>query len=135
LGCWAGMGSAASRSSPEEAREASNGWDDSGNMSFWRKDKEKVNYKARLEHKRYLAQESPEPVFDISECALKNVPSGIYSRCKVARKEALLLQDNELTSITGGGALSDLQDLHVLDLHKNCLEKLPEDIGQLKNLR
>ena len=79
-----------------------------------------VNYKARLEHKRYLAQESPEPVrqislsssstssiimktgsqssspssqvFDISECALKNVPAGIYSRCKVARKEALLLQ-------------------------------------------
>ena len=32
------------RSSPEEAQEASNGWDDSGNMSFWRKDKEKVNY-------------------------------------------------------------------------------------------
>ena len=31
------------RSSPEEAQEASNGWDDSGNMSFWRKDKEKVN--------------------------------------------------------------------------------------------
>ena len=23
----------------------------------------------------------------------------------------------------------------MLDLHKNCLEKLPEDIGQLKNLR
>jgi E3 ubiquitin-protein ligase LRSAM1 len=82
-----------------------------------------------------LAQESPEPVFDISECALKNVPAGIYSRCKVARKEALLLQENELTSITGGGNLSDLQDLHVLDLHKNCLEKLPEEIGQLKNLR
>ena len=32
------------RSSPEAAQEASNGWDDSGNMSFWRKDKEKVNY-------------------------------------------------------------------------------------------
>ena len=31
------------RSSPEAGQEASNGWDDSGNMSFWRKDKEKVN--------------------------------------------------------------------------------------------
>jgi len=128
------MGSSASRSRPED-RGINQAWDDSDNMSFWRKDKEKVNYKARLEHKRYLAQESPEPVFDISECALKNVPAGIYSRCKVARKEALLLQENELTSITGGGNLCDLQDLHVLDLHKNCLEKLPEDIGQLKNLR
>jgi len=134
LGCWEGMGSSASRSRPED-RGINQAWDDSDNMSFWRKDKEKVNYKARLEHKRYLAQESPEPVFDISECALKNVPAGIYSRCKVARKEALLLQENELTSITGGGNLCDLQDLHVLDLHKNCLEKLPEDIGQLKNLR
>jgi len=134
LGCWEGMGSSASRSRPED-RGINQAWDDSDNMSFWRKDKEKVNYKARLEHKRYLAQESPEPVFDISECALKNVPAGIYSRCKVARKEALLLQENELTSITGGGNLSDLQDLHVLDLHKNCLEKLPDDIGQLKNLR
>ena len=25
--------------------------------------------------------------------------------------------------------------MQVLDLHKNCLEKLPEEIGQLKNLR
>ena len=32
------------RSSPEAGQKASNGWDDSGNMSFWRKDKEKVNY-------------------------------------------------------------------------------------------
>merc|ERR1719341_1942431 len=93
------MGSSASRSSPEDRVGINQAWDDSDNMSFWRKDKEKVNYKARLEHKRYLAQESPEPVFDISECALKNVPAGIYSRCKVARKEALLLQVSSLMTI------------------------------------
>ena len=29
-------------------------------------DGDQVNYKARLEHKRYLAQESPEPVIDLS---------------------------------------------------------------------
>ena len=40
----------------------------------------------------FQAQESPEPVYDLSECALKNVPSGVYSRCKVMRKEGLLLQ-------------------------------------------
>ena len=38
------------------------------------------------------ATESPEPVYDISECALKNVPPGVYSRCMIQRKEALLLQ-------------------------------------------
>jgi hypothetical protein len=56
--------------------------------------KEKINYKARLEHKMYLATESPEPVYDVSDCGLKNVPSGVYSRCMIQRKEALLLQSN-----------------------------------------
>jgi hypothetical protein len=51
-----------------------------------------VNYKARLEHKQYLAQESPEPIYDISDCGLKTVPPGVFYRCKIARKEALLLQ-------------------------------------------
>ena len=38
------------------------------------------------------ATESPEPVYDLSECGLKNVPAGVYSRCMIQRKEALLLQ-------------------------------------------
>jgi len=38
------------------------------------------------------ARENPEPVFDLSDCGLKLVPSGIYSLCKVFRKEALYLQ-------------------------------------------
>jgi len=125
-------------SSPGGDPEVKEAWpDDDTKMSFWRKDsdKEKVNYKARLEHKQYLAQESPEPVYDISGCGQKNVPSGVFSRCKIARKEALLLQENELTSLSGGGNLADLSNLQVLDLHKNCLEKLPEDIGALKNLK
>ena len=41
------------RSSPEAGQEASNGWDDSGNMSFWRKDKEKVNY---IEKKKIIME-------------------------------------------------------------------------------
>ncbi|XP_023336476.1 E3 ubiquitin-protein ligase LRSAM1 isoform X2 [Eurytemora carolleeae] len=112
----------------------------SGDMQFWKKDKdgekskEKINYRSRLEHKQYLAQESPEPVYDLSECGLKNVPSGVFSRCKVLRKQALLLQDNELTQLNGGGILSDLGCISVLDLHNNCLEKLPEEIGTLNSL-
>ena len=38
------------------------------------------------------AQESPEPLYDISECGLKNVPSGVYIKVKMMLKEALLLQ-------------------------------------------
>eukprot|EP00088_Acartia_fossae_P032609 TRINITY_DN33368_c0_g3_i2.p1 TRINITY_DN33368_c0_g3~~TRINITY_DN33368_c0_g3_i2.p1 ORF type:complete len:753 (+),score=281.15 TRINITY_DN33368_c0_g3_i2:53-2311(+) len=115
-------------------------------MPFWKKDskkdcetggksKEKVNYKARLEHKQYLAQESPEPIYEISDCGLKTVPSGVYSRCKILRKQALLIHDNELTSLNGGGELGDLKELASLDLHNNQLEKLPDDIGKLTNLR
>ena len=90
------------------------------------KSKEKVDYKARLQHKQYLvsnicnnditilkryypyqlvvfihfyfyfkAQESPEPLYDISDCGMKNVPSGVYIKVKMSLKEALLLQVNE----------------------------------------
>lgn len=112
-------------------------------MPFWKKDngaktnkpKEKVNYKARFEHKQYLAQESPEPVYDLTDCGLKNAPAGVFSRCKVLRKEALLLQENNLSSLSGGGSFSDLSEIQVLDLHKNCLEKLTEDISHLANVR
>ena len=93
------------------------------------KSKEKVDYKARLQHKQYLvsnvcknnisisknkydfyysyqlivlihlhfhfkAQESPEPLYDISDCGMKNVPSGVYIKVKMSLKEALLLQVN-----------------------------------------
>eukprot|EP00091_Calanus_sinicus_P001037 TRINITY_DN10989_c0_g1_i1.p1 TRINITY_DN10989_c0_g1~~TRINITY_DN10989_c0_g1_i1.p1 ORF type:complete len:150 (-),score=23.06 TRINITY_DN10989_c0_g1_i1:99-548(-) len=106
-------------------------------MPFWKSDKprEKINYKARFEHKQYLAQESPEPVYDLIDCGLKMTPAGVFSRCKVLRKEALLLQENNLSSLSGGGSFSDLSEIQVLDLHKNSLEKLPEDIGHLANVR
>ncbi|XP_046470718.1 E3 ubiquitin-protein ligase LRSAM1 isoform X4 [Neodiprion pinetum] len=97
--------------------------------------KVQVDYKARLEHKLYLARENPEPVFDISECALKNVPSGIYSLCKVFRKKVLWMQCNKLSSLSGGGALSDLSLLTVLDLHDNCITFLPSDIAYLTSLK
>ncbi|PSN33497.1 E3 ubiquitin-protein ligase LRSAM1 [Blattella germanica] len=102
---------------------------------FGKKGNKGVDYKARLEHKLYLARENPEPVFDLSDCALKGVPAGIYSLCKVFRKEALYLQENHLTSLGGGGNLYDLSLLHILDLHSNCFVHLPDEIGHLKNLR
>lgn len=97
--------------------------------------KTNVDYKARLEYKLYLARENPEPVFDVSECALKNVPSGIYSLCKVFRKKILLMYDNNLSSLLGGGALSDLSLLTVLDIHGNEFTILPADIKYLSFLK
>jgi len=94
-----------------------------------------VDYKSRLEHKLYLARENPEPVFDLSDCGLKLVPSGIYSLCRVFRKEALYLQENRLTSLAGGGNVCDLSLLQILDLHSNCFVCLPDEIGHLRNLQ
>lgn len=81
------------------------------------------------------ARENPEPVFDVSECALKNVPSGIYSLCKVFRKKILLMYDNKLSSLSGGGALCDLSLLTVLDIHENEFTILPSDIMCLSSLK
>ncbi|XP_017885179.1 E3 ubiquitin-protein ligase LRSAM1-like isoform X2 [Ceratina calcarata] len=94
-----------------------------------------VDYKARLEHKLYLARENPEPIFDVSECALKQVPSGIYSLCKVFRKKVLWMYDNKLTSLSGGGALNDLSLIVVLDIHGNEFTNLPSDIMCLVSLK
>ncbi|KAG8229622.1 hypothetical protein J437_LFUL002347, partial [Ladona fulva] len=102
---------------------------------FGRKDNKGVDYKARLEHKLYLARENPEPIFDISDCALKAVPSGIYSLCKVFRKDALFLQENQLTSLYGGGNLQDLVLIQMLNLESNHLTTLPPEISALKSLQ
>ncbi len=46
------------------------------------------------------------------------------------------LQNNELSLLSGGGNLSDMSSvLQVLDLHANNLDKLPEEIGTLKQLK
>ncbi|CAH1994126.1 unnamed protein product [Acanthoscelides obtectus] len=91
--------------------------------------------KAKLEHKLYLARETPEPVFDISDCSLHEVPSGIYSLCRVFLKESLLLNNNCLSSLSGGGELNDLQLLKVLNISNNQFSHLPDDIHILKSLQ
>jgi hypothetical protein len=45
------------------------------------------------------------------------------------------LQENQLTSLAGGGALQDLSMLQILDLHSNCFVYLPDEIKHLQNLR
>ncbi|KAK4877286.1 hypothetical protein RN001_009792 [Aquatica leii] len=94
----------------------------------------KKENKAKLEHKLYLARENPEPVFDVSDCGISDVPSGIYSLCKVFLKQSLHLEHNRLSSLSGGGNLKDLCLLKVLDIHDNAFVTIPQDIGFLTNL-
>lgn len=90
--------------------------------------------RAKLERKLYLAKESPEPDFDLSDCGLRHVPSGIYSICKVYRKKYLYLHENKLQSLDDGGLLSDLYLIKVLNISCNQLSQLPNDIKYLINL-
>jgi len=63
------------------------------------------------------------------------VPSGVFSWCKVCRKEVLLLQNNRLKLLNGGGQFKDLILIRVLDLHSNKLSQVSNDIGMLSNLQ
>lgn len=94
----------------------------------------KIDYKSRLEHKMCLAKGTPEPDFDLSECNLKEVPSGVFVHCRVLRKEILNLSKNKLTTFYGG-QFTDLTLLQILDLRLNKLKQLPEDISRIENLR
>lgn len=82
----------------------------------------------------FKARENPEPIFDISDCNLKHVPNGIYSLCKVFRKKELKIMKNRLSSLSGGGMLSDLSLLIILDLSDNEFISLPSEINSLKLL-
>lgn len=90
--------------------------------------------KALLEKKMFLAKITPEPIFDLTDCNIKCIPPGVYIGCKVYRKECLLLQNNRLKNLDGGGQLSDLTLIRVLDVRNNQLISLSRDIKHLVNL-
>lgn len=71
------------------------------------------------------ARDTPEPEFDLSDCDLKEVPSGVFVLCRVLRKERLLLNKNQLRCLNGGGSFSDLGELHTLDLTWNRFTTVP----------
>lgn len=47
----------------------------------------------------------------------------------------IFLQDNDLSAVPGPGLTDMSSVLKVLDLHANSLEKLPEEIGTLRELK
>lgn len=107
---------------------------DRATMSLFGRQTNDTDARAKLERKLYIARESPEPDFDLSECELRHVPSGTYSICKVYRKERLYLQINNLQSLEEGGQLSDLYLIRVINLSSNRFSHLPNDIRYLVNL-
>lgn len=82
----------------------------------------------------FQARENPEPIFDISNCALKTIPSGIFTLCKVFRKKELKLNKNKLTSLSGGGLLNNLSLITLLDISDNEFTNLPSEIYYLSLL-
>lgn len=88
-----------------------------------------------FECRHLQARDTPEPEFDLSDCMLKEVPSGVFVLCRILLKERLRLNNNQLRSLNGGGALSDLRQLHTIDLGSNRFKKLPDDLHSLQNLR
>lgn len=93
-------------------------------------------FKTRLEKKLYLSRENPEPIFDLSECNLEKLPgTGLFTICKVLRKEELILKNNKLKSLKSGGVINDLELIHVLDLSFNLFQAIPTEISVLTNLR
>lgn len=101
---------------------------------FGRHSNNSQDVRAKLERKLYLARESPEPDFDLSDCQLRRVPSGIYSICKVFRKDNLYLHNNCLQSLEEGGHLSDLRLIKILNLSSNNFYRIPNTIKYLTNL-
>ncbi|CAO1357595.1 unnamed protein product [Diamesa serratosioi] len=109
-----------------------NNLESEGNMS----NNQNNMFKARLEKKLYLSRENPEPVFDLSDCNLENLPgSGLFTICKVLRKEELILKNNKLKSLKSGGVIQDLELIQVLDLSFNNFQTIPVEISSLTNLR
>ncbi|XP_038126637.1 E3 ubiquitin-protein ligase LRSAM1 [Cyprinodon tularosa] len=104
---------------------------------FFRKRKPSEDSQKRLEHQLYWAnQNGAGDILDVSGCELAELPSTVFSICKVQQKKVLILHTNELKHLLPKGYdIISLSTLKVLDLHENKLSSLPEDIGHLINLQ
>ncbi|VDN15082.1 unnamed protein product [Dibothriocephalus latus] len=91
------------------------------------------------------AQESRDPVFDLSGCNLPQLPRGVEAQVRVFQKTVLLLHSNCLKQLCSSGKPGDLANLVHLDLHanrfdilnisQNKLRILPVELGNLRSLQ
>lgn len=76
---------------------------------------------------QFQTEINPDPVFDLTDCNLKSLPNGIYAKCRVYRKEKLLLARNCFKQIPDdtNNKLSDLNGtIKCLDLSYNLIDNL-----------
>lgn len=90
--------------------------------------------RAKLGLKVVMAQQNPEPVYDLTECAMVELPPDTFVMCKLLQKTILLLQNNLLSVLEKGGKLSELEALEVLDISHNKFHHLPDSVNKLKRL-
>ncbi|XP_072528535.1 E3 ubiquitin-protein ligase LRSAM1 isoform X2 [Salminus brasiliensis] len=104
---------------------------------FNKKKKPSEDSRKRLEYQLCLSKEAgADDILDISSCELTEVPSSVFSICKVLQKKVFILHGNELRSLLPKGcSISYLSTIKVLDLHENKLTSIPDDIGQLSALQ
>ncbi|XP_062290382.1 E3 ubiquitin-protein ligase LRSAM1 isoform X1 [Scomber scombrus] len=104
---------------------------------FFRKRKPSDDSLKRLEYQLCRSKEAgADDTLDISACELSEVPSSVFSICKVLQKKVFILHNNELRSMLPKGCdITSLTTLKVLDLHENKITSLPEDIGKLTSLQ
>ncbi|KAK7080782.1 E3 ubiquitin-protein ligase lrsam1 [Halocaridina rubra] len=91
--------------------------------------------KAKLGMKVVMAQQNPEPIYDLSDCGVVDLPQDTFIMCKLLQKTTLLLRNNWISSLEKGGKLQDLSSLEILDLTCNKISHLPDSIGKLQMLR
>lgn len=91
--------------------------------------------RAKLGLKVVMAQQNPEPVYDLTDCAMVELPPDTFVMCKLLQKTTLLLQNNLLTMLEKGGKLSELEGLEVLDISHNKFHHLPDSVNRLKRLK
>uniref|UniRef100_A0A0P4WJG3 RING-type domain-containing protein n=1 Tax=Scylla olivacea TaxID=85551 RepID=A0A0P4WJG3_SCYOL len=91
--------------------------------------------KAKLGLKVVMAQQNPEPVYDLTDCAMVEMPPDTFVMCRLLQKTTLLLQNNLLTNLEKGGKLNELEALEVLDISHNKFHHLPDLINRLKRLK
>ncbi|KAG0726135.1 E3 ubiquitin-protein ligase LRSAM1 [Chionoecetes opilio] len=92
-------------------------------------------HRPKLGLKVVMAQQNPEPVYDLTDCAMVELPPDTFVMCRLLQKTTLLLQNNLLTVLEKGGKVSELEALEVLDISHNKLHQLPDSMNRLKKLQ
>lgn len=88
-----------------------------------------------LQEKLRLAVDKPDVIYDLANIGINKIPEGVFSKCKVLQKQALLLQNNCLEDFKSGGDLNDLSCLLVLDISHNSFTSIPKSINHLTSLQ